>query len=120
MKNNFVHLHVHTDHSFLEQFMMAINVLAGYSLGEADILRRVLGKRRAKDILPYKADFIKRVMARHGVSQMDASNIFNKLEHYVMYSFNKSHAVAYAILSYRMAYLKANYRDQFDEIIEKE
>ena len=104
---------------YQEQFMMAVNVLAGYSLGEADVLRRVLGKRRAKDILPYKADFIKRVMARHGVSQMDASNIFNKLEHYVMHSFNKSHAVAYAILSYRMAYLKANYRNQFDKVMEQ-
>ena len=104
---------------YQEQFMMAINVLAGYSLGKADVLRRVLGKRRAKDILPYKADFIKRVMARHEVSQMDASDIFNKLEHFVMYSFNKSHAVAYAMLSYRMAYLKANYRNQFDKVMEQ-
>ena len=105
---------------YQEQFMMAVNILAGYSLGEADVLRRGLGKNRAKDILAYKADFIKRIIVKNAISQTEASDIFYKLKHNLMYSFNKSHAIAYAMISYRMAYLKANYRNQFDEIIEKE
>ncbi len=105
---------------YQEQFMMAVNVLAGYSLGEADVFRRVLCKRKPKDVLHYKADFIKRIMARNAIYQAEASDIFYKLEHCVMNSYNKSHAVAYAILSYRMAYLKANYRNQFDKAMKKE
>ena len=104
---------------YQEQFMTAVNILAGYTFGKADVLRRTLGKRKAETILPFKADFIKRIISRNGISQSEAEDIFKELEHCAMYSFNKSHAVALAMLSYRMAYLKANYRKQFDKVMRK-
>jgi DNA polymerase-3 subunit alpha len=97
---------------YQEQVMQAAQVLAGYSLGEADLLRRAMGKKIMREMRAQRERFVSGCVERSiGKSQADA--IFDLLERFAEYGFNKSHAAAYALVAYQTAYMKANYPVEF-------
>lgn len=93
---------------YQEQIMRIARDLAGYSLGQADILRRAMGKKKTADMEREKPRFIKGAM-QNGVSEEKATYLFDMMIKFAEYCFNKSHSTAYAYLTYQTAYLKANY-----------
>ncbi len=97
---------------YQEQVMQIAQVLSGYSLGEADLLRRAMGKKIKEEMDKQRARFVEGAI-RNGVSKPQADNIFDLLAKFANYGFNKSHAAAYAIVSYQTAYLKAHYPTEF-------
>ena len=97
---------------YQEQVMQIAQVLSGYSLGQADLLRRAIGKKIKAEMDAQKADFVKGATAR-GVDGAQADYIFELVQKFAGYGFNKSHAAAYAVVSYQTAYLKANYPVEF-------
>lgn len=98
---------------FQEQVMQAARVIAGYSLGEADILRRAMGKKKVEVMNEQRAVFVKGAWEKNGISEGKANEIFDVLAKFAGYGFNKSHSDAYAIIIYQTAYLKAHYPTQF-------
>ena len=97
---------------YQEQVMQIAQVMAGYSLGEADLLRRAMGKKDKAQMAKQQARFVDGA-TKNGVSKKDAVYIFELVDKFAGYGFNKSHAAAYALVSYHTAYLKANYREEF-------
>lgn len=97
---------------YQEQVMRAARVLAGYSLGEADLLRRAMGKKKVDEMAQMKAGFVERA-SKNGIDPQKATDIFDLIEKFAGYGFNKSHATAYAYISYQTAFLKAHYPAQF-------
>ncbi len=97
---------------YQEQVMQIAQVLSGYSLGEADLLRRAMGKKIKAEMDQQSARFVDGAM-KNGVSKPQASNIFELLAKFANYGFNKSHAAAYAIVSYQTAFMKAHYPVEF-------
>ncbi|PXA05680.1 DNA polymerase III subunit alpha [Coraliomargarita sinensis] len=98
---------------YQEQVMQAAQIIAGYTLGDADILRRAMGKK-IKEVMDAQKDvFIKGAKETNDIDRSTAESIFALLEKFAQYGFNKSHSAAYAMLSYRTAYLKANYPVEF-------
>ncbi len=97
---------------YQEQVMQIAQVLAGYTLGGADLLRRAMGKKKAEDMAEQREVFVKGATGR-GVADKTATRIFDLMEKFAGYGFNKSHSAAYAVLSYQTAYLKANYPGAF-------
>ena len=97
---------------YQEQVMQAASEMAGFSLGEADILRRAIGKKNSDAIASQKEKFVHGALSK-GYKQEDAETVYDYIEKFANYGFNKSHAVAYAMLSYQLAYLKANYPTAF-------
>jgi len=97
---------------YQEQVMQIAQVLAGYSLGEADLLRRAMGKKIQSEMDQQRARFVDGAVER-GVSKPQANLIFDLLAKFANYGFNKSHAAAYGIVSYQTAYLKAHYPVEF-------
>ncbi len=97
---------------YQEQVMQISNRLAGYSLGEADVLRRAMGKKNADEMARQRAHFIQGATAR-GFPQKRVEKIFDLMEQFAGYGFNKSHATAYAYLAFVTAYLKAHYPIHF-------
>ncbi len=97
---------------YQEQVMQIAQVLAGYSLGEADLLRRAMGKKDKNEMAKQKARFVEGAK-QNGVKNSDAVDIFELVDKFAGYGFNKSHAAAYAVVSYHTAYLKANFREEF-------
>jgi DNA polymerase-3 subunit alpha len=93
---------------YQEQVMEIARALAGYTLGEADLLRRAIGKKEKELMQNLKSDFIERAKSR-GIAEEIAEKVFDLIEKFADYGFNKSHAGAYALLSYQTAYLKAHY-----------
>lgn len=93
---------------YQEQVMQIASKLAGYSLGEGDVLRRAMGKKDHAEMKRQKAKFIAGAL-NNGVEEKSAIAIFDKIEKFASYGFNKSHAAAYAYLSYTTAFLKANF-----------
>jgi DNA polymerase-3 subunit alpha len=93
---------------YQEQVMQITQVLAGYSLGGADLLRRAMGKKKPEEMAKQKSIFVEGALAK-GVTQEDADHIFGLLEYFAGYGFNKSHSAAYALITYQTAYLKAHY-----------
>ena len=94
--------------AYQEQVMRIANDLAGFSMGEADILRKAMGKKDAKVMEGQRDRFMKGAVER-GISKAKAAKLFNLIEYFAGYGFNKSHSTAYALLAYQTAYLKANY-----------
>ncbi|MDE3154803.1 MAG: DNA polymerase III subunit alpha [Acidobacteriota bacterium] len=94
--------------AYQEQVMRISSALAGFSLGEADLLRKAMGKKKAEVMQAMREKFVSGAVAR-GVNQKKAAHIFELMEHFAGYGFNKSHATTYAFLAYQTAYLKANY-----------
>ena len=97
---------------YQEQVMQAAQILAGYSLGQADLLRRAMGKKIRKEMQEQRAHFVKGATER-GIDRQHADAIFDLLERFAEYGFNKSHAAAYALVAYQTAFLKANYPVEF-------
>lgn len=97
---------------YQEQVMQIAQVLSGYSLGAADLLRRAMGKKIKAEMDAQEQLFVNGALAK-GVNEKQASDIFNLVAKFAGYGFNKSHAAAYALLSYQTAYLKANYPVEF-------
>jgi DNA polymerase-3 subunit alpha len=97
---------------YQEQVMRIAQVLAGFSLGEADLLRRAMGKKDKREMARQKSRFVGGAV-QNGVKKADAEYIFELVDKFAGYGFNKSHAAAYALVSYHTAYLKANYRAEF-------
>lgn len=93
---------------YQEQVMQIASALAGYSLGEGDVLRRAMGKKDKEEMARQREKFTKGC-AEKGITADNARTIFDKIEKFASYGFNKSHAAAYAYLSYATAYFKANY-----------
>jgi DNA polymerase-3 subunit alpha len=93
---------------YQEQVMQIASALAGYSLGEGDVLRRAMGKKDKEEMRRQREKFVKGC-AEKKIDEATAVKIFDKIEKFASYGFNKSHAAAYAYLSYTTAFLKANY-----------
>ena len=97
---------------YQEQVMQIAQVLAGYSLGAADLLRRAMGKKKPEEMAKQREIFVSGATER-GVTEKTATHIFDLMEKFAGYGFNKSHSAAYAVLSYQTAYLKAHYSAAF-------
>ncbi|MGZ5035388.1 MAG: DNA polymerase III subunit alpha [Usitatibacter sp.] len=93
---------------YQEQVMQIAQVLGGYTLGGADLLRRAMGKKKAEEMAAQRAIF-KEGAAKNGLTAAKADQIFDLMEKFAGYGFNKSHAAAYALLAYQTAYMKANH-----------
>jgi DNA polymerase III subunit alpha len=97
---------------YQEQVMQIAQVLSGFSAGEADILRRAMGKKKRVELEKQKERFISGAI-KNGITKDVANFIFKKIEPFAEYGFNKSHAAAYALIAYQTAYLKTYYPNQF-------
>lgn len=97
---------------YQEQIMQIAVKLAGFSLGEADILRKAMSKKKSDILLSKKEDFIYRSISR-GYSKEISTKIFDFILKFAEYGFNKAHSVSYAIIAYKMAYLKSHYKEYF-------
>ncbi len=98
---------------YQEQIMQVVQILAGFSLGQADILRRAIGKKKIKDMEAQHDKFVAGCAATNNIPAEQAERIWENIKKFADYGFNKSHSAAYAIMSYRTAWLKANYRPEF-------
>ncbi len=97
---------------YQEQVMQIAQVLSGYSLGSADLLRRAMGKKIKAEMDAQRANFVEGAVGR-GVAKAQAGRIFDQVDKFAGYGFNKSHAAAYALVAYQTAWLKANYPVEF-------
>jgi DNA polymerase-3 subunit alpha len=98
---------------YQEQVMQAAQVLAGYTLGGADLLRRAMGKKKPEEMARQRSSFVRGCKEKNDIPSDKANQIFDLLEKFAGYGFNKSHAAAYAVVAYQTAYLKANYPVEF-------
>ena len=97
---------------YQEQVMQIAQILSGFSPGEADLLRRAMGKKKRAELERQKTRFVEGAF-KNGISKDIAAGIFLKIEPFAEYGFNKSHAAAYAIIAYQTAYLKTYYPEEF-------
>ncbi len=93
---------------YQDQVMLIAQIIAGYTLGEADLLRRAMGKKKKEEMAKQREKFLAGAKDK-GVSEKKANDIFDMMEPFAGYAFNKAHAVCYAMVAYQTAYLKANY-----------
>ncbi len=98
---------------YQEQVMQAAQLLGGYTLGGADLLRRAMGKKKVEEMQKHRDIFVKGCQEKNHIPKAKANQIFDLLEKFAGYGFNKSHAAAYAVVAYQTAYLKANYPVEF-------
>ena len=104
---------------YQEQLMMLARLIANFSRGESDLLRKAICKRKLYLLAILKSKFIEGGM-KNGHKKTALKKVWNEMEHKGMYTFIKSHAVCYTWLAYQMAYLKANYPEEFKQVIEKD
>lgn len=97
---------------YQEQVMQVAQIVGGYSLGGADLLRRAMGKKKLEEMVAHRATFAEGA-GKQGIDEPKANEIFDLMEKFAGYGFNKSHAAAYALLAYHTAYLKAHYLAEF-------
>ena len=97
---------------YQEQVMQIAQTLAGFTAGEADILRRAMGKKKRAELERQKEKFISGAL-KNGIKRDVANYVFTKIEPFADYGFNKSHAVAYALIAFQTAYLKTYYKEEF-------
>jgi len=98
---------------FQEQVMEVARVIAGFSLAEADLLRRAIGKKDADKMAALRDDFVSRCVSYKGLAAHDATHLFDNIEKFASYSFNASHSVAYSLISYQCMYLKQHHPVEF-------
>src|SRR5690606_23999127 len=98
---------------YQEQVMECAKIIAGYTLGGADMLRRAMGKKDAEAMAKERIKFVEGAKRVNNIDEKKANEIFDLLNKFASYGFNKSHSAAYALVSYQTAYLKANYPVQF-------
>jgi len=94
---------------FQEQVIRLMTDLAGYSASEADLVRRAVGKKKASELFQHRSSFVERAVEHSGLPQRVAEAIFDDIEYFARYGFNKAHAASYAVLTCQTAYLKARY-----------
>jgi DNA polymerase III subunit alpha len=97
---------------YQEQVMQMAQTMAGYTLGGADILRRIMGKKKPEEMANQRAIFVEGAVGR-GVEEKKANEVFDMMATFAGYGFNKSHSAAYSVVAYQTAYLKANYPAEF-------
>jgi DNA polymerase III subunit alpha len=97
---------------YQEQVMQAAQILGGYSLGGADLLRRAMGKKKAEEMAEHRQIF-RNGAAKQGIAEAKADEIFDLMEKFAGYGFNKSHAAAYSLLAYHTGWLKVHYTAEF-------
>jgi len=97
---------------YQEQVMQVAQIVGGYSLGGADLLRRAMGKKKLEEMMAHRATFAEGA-AKKGIAEPKANEIFDLMEKFAGYGFNKSHAAAYALLAYHTAWLKVHYPAEF-------
>ena len=97
---------------YQEQIMQIFQVLADYTLGQADMVRRMMGKKKLDEMAQQKDKFIEG-SARHGMTAKDAATLFEQIEKFASYCFNRSHSAAYAFVAYQTAYLKCHYPQEY-------
>ncbi len=97
---------------YQEQIMQAAQIMAGYSLASADILRRAMGKKKKEEMERQKVFFLEGAMEK-GIEKNTADKIFDIMARFAEYGFNRSHSAAYSVVAYRTAYLKANYTAEY-------
>ena len=97
---------------YQEQVMQIARDMAGFTLGEADILRSAMGKKNPELLKAQREKFVEGAV-KNGIAEQEAEDVFTQLEPFAGYAFNKSHTVAYSMLAYRMAYLKTHYPHEF-------
>jgi DNA polymerase-3 subunit alpha len=97
---------------YQEQVMQTAQILAGYAMGEADILRRAMGKKDPEEMAAQRERFVSGAVAKK-IDEKKATEIFDQMETFARYGFNKSHSAAYALVSYQTAYLKTHYPVEF-------
>jgi len=97
---------------YQEQVMKIASTIAGYSLGESDILRRAMGKKKAEEMAKQRELFLTRATS-HGFDEKKSAELFDLMAYFAGYGFNKSHSAAYALIAYHTAYLKAHYPAEF-------
>ena len=97
---------------YQEQVMQIAQILAGFTAGEADILRRAMGKKKKSELDKQKERFINGAI-KNGITKDVANFVFTKIEPFAQYGFNKSHAAAYALIAYQTAFLKTYYKEDF-------
>jgi len=98
---------------YQEQVMQAAQLLAGYSLGEADLLRRAMGKKIKSEMDAQRARFVEGCATHNQITAAKANELFDLIDKFAGYGFNKSHAAAYALVAYQTAWLKAHHRAEF-------
>lgn len=98
---------------YQEQIMETARIMAGYSLGEADLLRRAMGKKKVDVMAKQKKIFTERAVELHQVTEPKAVEIFEMMEKFAQYGFNRSHSAAYSVVAYQTAYLKAHYPAEY-------
>ncbi|MDX5417630.1 MAG: DNA polymerase III subunit alpha, partial [Hymenobacteraceae bacterium] len=98
---------------YQEQIMQTAQILAGYSLGGADLLRRAMGKKDMKKMAEEREKFIKGAAEIHNIPAKKASEVFDVMEKFAQYGFNRSHSAAYSIVAYQTGYLKAHYPAEY-------
>lgn len=97
---------------YQEQIMQIFQTLAGYSLGGADMVRRMMGKKKVDEMAKQKSVFIEGA-GKNGMSSKDATELFEQIEKFAEYCFNRSHSAAYAFVAYQTAYLKSHYKVEY-------
>jgi DNA polymerase-3 subunit alpha len=98
---------------YQEQVMQTAQILGGYSLGGADLLRRAMGKKKAEEMAEHRERFRTGALATHNIPEAKADEIFDLMEKFAGYGFNKSHAAAYSLLAYHTGWLKVHYTAEF-------
>ncbi|RRH89747.1 DNA polymerase III subunit alpha [Variovorax beijingensis] len=98
---------------YQEQVMQTAQILGGYSLGGADLLRRAMGKKKLEEMAEHREKFRAGALKTHGIPQDKADEIFDLMEKFAGYGFNKSHAAAYSLLAYHTGWLKVHYTAEF-------
>lgn len=97
---------------YQEQIMQVFQVLADYTLGQADMVRRMMGKKKLDEMAQQKGKFVEGA-GRHGMAAKDAEALFEQIEKFASYCFNRSHSAAYAFVAYQTAYLKCHYKVEY-------
>ncbi|MEM9417415.1 MAG: DNA polymerase III subunit alpha, partial [Bacteroidota bacterium] len=98
---------------YQEQIIQTAQLMAGYTLGAADLLRRAMGKKKADEMAKQREVFIKGAQEKHNIPKTKAVEIFEVMEKFAQYGFNRSHSAAYSVLAYQSAYLKAHYPAEY-------
>src|SRR6185436_7877722 len=98
---------------YQEQVMQAAQILAGYSLGDADLLRRAMGKKIKSEMDAQRARFVEGCATHNQISAAKANELFDTIDKFAGYGFNKSHAAGYALIAYQTAWLKTHHRAEF-------
>jgi DNA polymerase-3 subunit alpha len=98
---------------YQEQIMQTAQIIAGYSLGGADLLRRAMGKKDKEKMAKERIKFVSGAKEKNNINEKEANEIFDIMEKFAEYGFNRSHSAAYSVVAYQTAYLKANYKAEY-------